>query len=104
MRPSKVCRVFTLTAAALAGCAGDTTPRAPARTPESIQADIQALIPSSVAQRAAWAVDLQLVFAALRLDPSRANVGDIADARDVVGRVPDLVEDLRFDGQVGWQR
>jgi Protein of unknown function (DUF1615) len=58
----------------LAGCAGDAATRPPPRSPESIQADIQALIPASVAQRAAWAVDLQLVFAALKLDPSRANV------------------------------
>lgn len=47
----------------LAGCAGDA-PRQPQRTPESIQADIQALIPPRVTQRAAWAVDLLLVFAA----------------------------------------
>ncbi len=46
----------------------------PARTPESIQAEIHALIPASVAQRAAWAVDLQLVFAALKIEPNRSNV------------------------------
>ena len=56
---------------ALLGCAAD----APSpRTPESIQADIQALIPARVPQRAAWAVDLQLVFAGLKLDPSTENV------------------------------
>ncbi len=66
--------MFSAAIAVLAGCAGDATTRAPARSPESIQADIQALIPSTVAQRAAWAVDLQLVFAALKLDPSRSNV------------------------------
>ena len=60
--------------AVLAGCAGDSTTRPPPRSPESIQADIQALIPGTVAQRAAWAVDLQLVFAALKIDPSRSNV------------------------------
>ena len=58
----------------MAGCAGDSTTRPSPRTPESIQADIQALIPATVAQRAAWAVDLQLVFAALKIDPSRSNV------------------------------
>jgi hypothetical protein len=61
-------------AALLAGCAGDVPTRARERSPESIQADIQALIPASVSQRAAWAVDLQLVFAVLRLDPSPSNV------------------------------
>jgi Protein of unknown function (DUF1615) len=60
--------------AALAGCAGDSPTTTPVRTPESIQAEIQALMPASVAQRAAWAVDLQLVFAALKLEPSRTNV------------------------------
>jgi hypothetical protein len=61
-------------ALALAGCAGDPQPMSPPRTPESIQAEIQSLIPASVTQRAAWAVDLQLVFAALKLEPTRANV------------------------------
>ena len=66
--------VAALSCVVLAACAGDSPPRAAVRTPESIQADIQALIPTSVAQRAAWAVDLQLVFAALKLEPSRSNV------------------------------
>lgn len=67
---------FALAAAmcfGLIGCASDA-PRQPQRTPESIQADIQALIPARVAQRAAWAVDLQLVFAGLKLNPSTENV------------------------------
>jgi hypothetical protein len=74
MRLPSIRWLVVATVGVLAGCAGDSTPRAPARTPESIQADIQALMPSSVGQRAAWAVDLQLVFAALRLDPSPSNV------------------------------
>ena len=57
----------------LIGCAGDA-PRQAQRTPESIQADIQALIPPRVAQRAAWAVDVQLVFAGLKLEPTTENV------------------------------
>ena len=70
-------RAFALAAAmafGLIGCAGEAPRQAPRRTPESIQADIQALIPARVAQRAAWAVDLQLVFAGLKLDPSTENV------------------------------
>lgn len=58
----------------LAGCAGDAARQAPQRTPESIQADIEALIPARVAQRAAWAVDLQLVFAGLKLNPTAEQV------------------------------
>ena len=65
---------LSLCALALAGCAGDPSPAAPPRTPESIQTEIQALIPTTVTQRAAWAVDLQLVFAALKIEPTRANV------------------------------
>ena len=58
----------------LAGCAGDA-PRQPlSRTPEKVQADIEALLPARTAQRAAWAVDLQLVFAGLKLEPSTDNV------------------------------
>jgi hypothetical protein len=60
--------------ALLAGCATETSAPVPQRNPESIQADIQALIPERVSQRAAWAVDLQLVFAGLKLDPSTENV------------------------------
>ncbi|MDH4052460.1 MAG: DUF1615 domain-containing protein [Rubrivivax sp.] len=58
----------------LAGCSSVTPPSAPARTPEQVQADIQALIPSSVPQRAAWAVDLEAVFAGLGIEPSVPNV------------------------------
>jgi hypothetical protein len=66
---------WSLTALMLAvGCAGDPSPVSAPRTPEIIQAEIQSLIPNTVAQRAAWAVDLQLVFAALRIEPTRANV------------------------------
>ncbi|MEO7246563.1 MAG: DUF1615 domain-containing protein [Rubrivivax sp.] len=57
----------------LAACAGDAPPRGPVRTPEAIQSDIEALIPARVPQRAAWAVDLQSVFAALRIEPSAQN-------------------------------
>jgi hypothetical protein len=66
---------WSLTALVLGvGCAGDPSPVPAPRTPESIQAEIQSLIPTTVAQRAAWAVDLQLVFAALKIEPTRANV------------------------------
>ena len=58
----------------LAGCATETSPPVAQRSPEAIQADIQTLIPDRVAQRAAWAVDLQLVFAGLKLEPSAQNV------------------------------
>ncbi len=56
----------------IAGCAGREP--APQRSPEGIQADIEALIPARVPQRAAWAVDMQLVFAGLHLAPSTENI------------------------------
>ncbi len=58
----------------LVGCAGDAPRQADPRTPEKIQTDIEALIPPRVAQRSAWAVDLQLVFAGLKLEPSTRHV------------------------------
>jgi hypothetical protein len=63
-----------MAALAAAGCAGDAAQRVPARSAESIQAEIQTLIPPGVSQRAAWAVDLQLVFAALKIEPTRSKV------------------------------
>lgn len=72
----RAARFATSTALVLAllGCAADAPGPGSQRTPEAIQADIQALIPARVPQRAAWAVDLQLVFAGLKLDPSTENV------------------------------
>jgi len=64
---------FALLFALLAGCAVEGPP-APQRSAEAIQADIEALLPPRVPQRAAWAVDLQLVFAGLKLAPSTENV------------------------------
>jgi hypothetical protein len=40
------------------------------RPPEAVQADIAALLPARLAQRDAWAVDLQLVFAGLQIEPT----------------------------------
>lgn len=57
----------------LAACAVDRDP-APQRPPEAIQADIAALMPPRVAQRDAWAVDLQLVFAGLQIAPTTERI------------------------------
>ncbi len=63
-----------LLAALLTACASAPDSLKPARPPERIQADIEALMPDRVARREAWAVDLQLVFAALQIEPTRVNV------------------------------
>lgn len=77
-------------AAGLAGCATDSAVQPSARSPEQVQADIEALIPPRVPQRAAWAVDLQLVFAALQLEPSTSHVcAVLAIAEQESGYNPD---------------
>lgn len=73
-RPVRATMSAAVVAAVLAGCAGDTLQRPPPRSHEAIEADIAALMPGSIANRAAWASDLQLILAALRIEPSDANV------------------------------
>lgn len=65
--------LIALAAAWLAGCAGQATLQ-PARSPEQVQADMARLMPPKVPQPAAWAVDLQLVFAALQIDAAPSNI------------------------------
>lgn len=112
-RPPGVVRACAaLLPALLAACAGDVPTQRPQRTPERIQADIAALIPASVAQRAAWAVDLQLVFAGLKLEPTTDHVCAVLAVTEQESTynpdppVPDLAriaraEILRRAGQVG---
>jgi hypothetical protein len=61
--------------AMLSGCAGDSVVRtAPARTPETIRAEISSRMPGNVGNSAAWAADLQLALAALKIEPSATHV------------------------------
>jgi hypothetical protein len=57
-----------------AACAVDEPQRPAPRTPEQIEADIATRLPAQLAGRAAWAADLQLVLAALRIEPSEPNI------------------------------
>ncbi len=61
-------------AALLAACAGDEPPRPAPPTPEQIEARIAALLPPGLAARSAWAADVQLVLASLKVEPSDANI------------------------------
>lgn len=61
-------------AAVLAGCAGDLPVRQPGRSVEAVRADIAARLPASLADRAGWAADVQAALAALKLEPSPANI------------------------------
>lgn len=93
--------VLCIASAWFAGCASDAPRLSAARTPERIQADIESLMPARVAQRAAWAVDLQLVFAGLKLEPSTANVCAVLAVTEQESgfnadpRVPDLARIAR---------
>ncbi|UCH19001.1 MAG: DUF1615 domain-containing protein [Burkholderiales bacterium] len=58
----------------MSGCAVDGTFREAPGSPQAIRTEITALLPSSVADRAGWAQDIQRAFTALRLDATPANV------------------------------
>ena len=60
--------------ALLAGCAGEVSKSPRVRTPEMVEADISARLPAQLANRGAWASDLQLVLAALRIEPSESHI------------------------------
>ena len=62
--------------ALLAGCAAVDSPPAPRPQPrpDDVRAQIVALLPSSVADRRGWAVDIYAAFAALRIDPTASNL------------------------------
>lgn len=65
---------FLLAAALLAGCATDAPQtRLPAR-PDDSRAQIAALMPVSVPDRAGWAVDIYAALAALRVEPSADHI------------------------------
>lgn len=63
-----------LSLALLGACAGDSTVRPAPRSADAIRAEIAARILPSVSNRATWAADLLSALAALKLEPSDANV------------------------------
>ena len=60
--------------ALLAVCAGEVSKSPRVRTPDMVEADISARLPAQLANRGAWASDLQLVLAALRIEPSESHI------------------------------
>ena len=66
--------LWALAATLLAGCAGEVSKSPRVRTPETVEADIAARLPAQLANRAAWASDLQLVLASLRIEPSESHI------------------------------
>ena len=74
-RPMPIARLASTLAVALAvlaGCASGPVSR-PSR-PEDVRARMVALMPASVPDRPGWAVDIYAALAALRIEPSVANV------------------------------
>lgn len=59
---------------ALAGCATEPQTTGPQVRPDEARARIVALLPTTVADRSGWATDIYAAFAALRIEPSPANV------------------------------
>jgi len=60
-------------AAAVAGCATQNV-QPPPRRPDDVRAQIVRLMPSQVADRKGWAVDIYAAFAAQGIDPSARNL------------------------------
>jgi hypothetical protein len=69
-RPARAALVFAL--ALIGGCSTPTT--RPTRTPDEVRAQLVALLPASVPDRAAWAHDIERAFHHLELPPSTENL------------------------------
>lgn len=73
-RTALVCAALTL-ALVLGGCASTPTSSPPARTPEDIRAQLEKdLLPASLADKQAWAADMEATFRHLKLPPSTDNL------------------------------
>lgn len=72
-RSTRFTLALCLGALVVGGCGTAPPARVPAR-PEDVRARIAALLPTSVADRAGWAVDIYAAFAALHLEPGIDNV------------------------------
>ncbi|WP_353109380.1 DUF1615 domain-containing protein [Salinisphaera dokdonensis] len=71
-RPVRALAVVALLG--LAGCASLRTPETPRRPAADVRAELIALMPASVADRAGWAADIETAFAAQNIEASSANL------------------------------
>jgi len=75
-RPARTFRAWPVVLLAVAvllpGCREEK--RARPKTPAEVRAELSRLLPSTVRDRSGWAADIQAAFAALRIDPSTANL------------------------------
>ena len=65
---------LALAAALLAACGSAPLPAGAPERPADVRVRAAALLPARVADRAGWAADIQVAFAALKLDPSAENL------------------------------
>jgi len=72
MRFARLASTLTVALVVLAGCA--SKPASTPSRPEDVRAQIASLMPASVPDRPGWAVDIYAALAALRIEPSVANV------------------------------
>lgn len=70
--PARALAVVALLA--LAGCASLRTPEVPRRPAADVRAELVALMPASVDDRAGWAADIETAFAAQSIEASSANL------------------------------
>lgn len=74
--PASITRIALIVLAActllMAGCEERKRPRV--KTPGEVRAELSKLMPPGVRDRAGWAEDIQAAFAALRIDPTAANL------------------------------
>ncbi|HEY4581374.1 MAG TPA: DUF1615 domain-containing protein [Lysobacter sp.] len=69
----RIAAIVLLAVVALA-CGCDRAPRPREKTPEQVRAELRRLLPATLADRDGWAADIQAAFAALRIEPSTANL------------------------------
>ncbi|GAB6197165.1 DUF1615 domain-containing protein [Lysobacter xanthus] len=74
MPHSSLRAALLLAAVALLATACRDQPRTHRKTPEEVRAEIGRLLPAGVQDRRGWAGDMQAAFAALRIEPTTANL------------------------------
>lgn len=65
--------LFAAAIATLAACVSPA-PRAPAVDPDAVRAEIQRLMPASVANSQGWAIDIYAAFEALEIEPTAEHI------------------------------
>lgn len=73
-RANAIRAVLALAVALLAACAAPSRGPTTVRAPAEVRAQLETLLPATLADRAGWATDIQLAFQLLRVTPSTENL------------------------------